>query len=76
MTWIYYAALAISAYFAVKKSAPPETGQELFTDIDLPTTEAGKEIPVLFGTRDFDAMLITWYGDVELIPIRKKGGKK
>jgi hypothetical protein len=38
--------------------------------------EEGNVIPVLFGTRNIEGMNVVWYGDVRVIPIKKKGGKK
>lgn len=45
-------------------------------DLQVPTAEEGREIPVLFGTRDINAPNVVWYGDVNAVPIKKKGGKK
>lgn len=45
-------------------------------DIKAPTAEEGREIPVLFGTRDLRAPNVVWYGDLKTVAIKKKGGKK
>lgn len=45
-------------------------------DLQVPTAEEGREIPVLFGTRDINAPNVVWYGDINAVPIKKKGGKK
>lgn len=45
-------------------------------DFDVPTAEDGREIPVLFGTRDIEAPNCVWYGDLKAKAIKKKGGKK
>jgi len=45
-------------------------------DFDVPVAEVGKEIPVLFGTREIQTPNVVWYGDLRAIAIRKKGGKK
>lgn len=45
-------------------------------DITAPVAEEGLEIPVLFGTRDFNGPNIVWYGDLSTQAIKSKGGKK
>lgn len=45
-------------------------------DITAPIAEEGVEIPVLFGTRDFNGPNVIWYGDLSVQPIKSKGGKK
>jgi len=47
-----------------------------FGDITAPTAEEGLEIPVLFGTRDFNGPNVVWYGDLKTVAIKSKGGKK
>lgn len=75
--WWYVAAFVVGlvvAYAAApkpKSSPPAELG-----DIDAPTAEEGREIPVLFGTRDINGPNVVWFGDFRTEPIRKKGGKK
>lgn len=45
-------------------------------DVQAPTAEVGREIPVLFGTRKLDGPNVVWFGHLRAVPIRKKGGKK
>ncbi len=45
-------------------------------DFKIPTAEEGREIPVLFGTRDIDGPNVVWYGDLRTVALQKKGGKK
>lgn len=54
------------------RSAPPPG----LSDINLPTSDEGREIPVLFGTRQLKGPMIVWYGDFRSLAIRQKGGKK
>lgn len=75
--WYYYAAvlvasLVISRVLAPKPSAPPPG------DISggIPTAEAGKAIPVLFGTRIIAQPNVVWWGDILAEPIYSDGGKK
>lgn len=78
MAWIYaavfVAALVIGYKMAVPKaqSAPPAG----LGDFSLPTAEDGREIPVLFGTKDITGPNVVWYGDFYAVAVRKKGGKK
>ena len=75
--WYYYAAVLVAGLFisralAPKPAAPPPgdiTGS-------VPTAEAGKAIPVLFGTRILSQPNVVWWGDVLAEPIYAKGGKK
>lgn len=45
-------------------------------DFTVPTAEDGREIPVLFGTRDVKGPNVVWYGDLRVVAVKKKGGKK
>lgn len=75
--WWYIAVFVVAlvvAYATMPKpqSQPPEG----LGDIKAPTAEEGREIPVLFGTRDLEGPNVVWYGDFRAVAIRKKGGKK
>jgi hypothetical protein len=67
------AALALSAALAPKPPAPKPA--EL-SDVDAPTAEEGRPIPVVFGAVLIRGANVVWYGDLEAEPIKKKGGKK
>lgn len=77
MIWWYVAVFFVAlvvAYSAVPKpqsQPPPGLG-----DVKLPTAEEGREIPVLFGTREMTAPNVIWWGDFSAEPVKKKGGKK
>lgn len=77
MVWNLLLQLAITlvvAYFLAPKpesQPPPAIGE-----IKTPTAEEGREIPVLFGTREIKSANVVWYGDIRIVAIRKKGGKK
>lgn len=64
----------VAAYSMMPKpqSAPPAG----IGEIQAPTAEEGREIPVLFGTREIKGPNIVWYGDLKAVAVRKKGGKK
>jgi len=39
-------------------------------DFDVPTAEVGREIPVLFGTRDLGGPNVVWYGDLKVKKVK------
>lgn len=47
-----------------------------FQNVETPIADEGKEIPVLFGTKDLKGPNVVWYGDVKAVPNMKSGGKK
>lgn len=75
--WWYLAVfvVALVAAYALgpKPQSQPPAG---LGDIQAPTAEEGREIPVLFGTRDLRGPNVVWYGHLRTVAIRKKGGKK
>lgn len=77
MAWVYVAvfvaSLVISYAMTPKPQNQPPAG---LGDIKAPTAEEGREIPVLFGTRDITGPNVVWYGDLKAVAIRSKGGKK
>jgi hypothetical protein len=74
---IWYIALLIVALVVAYAMAPkpPEPEPPELNDIDAPTAEEGKDIPVLFGTCLIRSPNIVWYGKLRTTPIRKKAGK-
>ncbi|MDD0908966.1 hypothetical protein LOD75_03245 [Xylella fastidiosa subsp. multiplex] len=73
---------AHSAVFPTLISAAPLRIQGLnkpkpasLSDIDAPTAEERRPIPVVFGTVLLHGSNVLWYGDLEADPIKKKGGK-
>lgn len=77
MAWIaaiiFVVALVVAVAMMPKPQSQPPAG---LGDIQAPTAEEGREIPVLFGTRDIAGPNVVWYGDFKAVAIRKKGGKK
>lgn len=67
--------LSLAISFAMPIKVPGQKAPSL-NDIEVPTAEDGREIPVLFGTRDINNLNVVWWGDVRVVPIKKKGGKK
>ena len=55
------------------KKSEEEPAQQL----EMPTVEEGKNIPVLFGSRMIKNPQIVWWGDVHIVKVpAPKGGKK
>ena len=53
--------LALSIIFAPKPKAPtPEAAK----DLDRPTADASRPIPVLFGSKTVKSPNSLWYGDI------------
>lgn len=69
---LWVATLVIS--YALRPKIPQQKPAGL-GDIQAPTAEEGREIPVLFGTRDLNGPNVVWYGDLRTKAIRVKGGK-
>ncbi len=66
-------AVAVSYSMMPKPESRPPGG---VGDIQVPSAEVGREIPVLFGTRDLAGPNVVWYGDLRTVAIKKKAGKK
>lgn len=65
--------LVVSYMLRPKPQTTPPAG---LADVQAPTAEEGREIPVLFGTRDLPEGNVVWYGHLRTSAIRKSGGKK
>lgn len=71
--FLYIVTSLISAALAPKSPKPkPAT----LADVDAPTADEGRPIPVLFGSVLITGANVVWYGDLLATPIRKKSGKK
>lgn len=70
---VFVVSLVVAYATMPKPQNAPAPG---INELQVPTAEEGREIPVLFGTRDLTAPNVVWWGDLKLVPIKKKGGKK
>lgn len=68
---LWVASMVISYLLAPKPQAPTPGDVKPGT-----TAEAGRPIPVLFGTRIVAQPNVVWWGDVGTKPIKASGGKK
>ena len=70
---LFVGALGVGLWLAPKPQNAKPAG---LSEVTAPTAEEGIEIPVLFGTRDFNGPNVVWYGDLKTVAIKSKGGKK
>lgn len=70
---VFVVSLVLSYALTPKPQSQPPAG---LGEIKAPTAEEGREIPVLFGTRDLKGPNVVWYGHFRAVAIKKKGGKK
>lgn len=77
MIWPYIVVFILSVaagyLLAPKPQSAPPAG---LNEINAPTAEEGREIPVLFGTRLLRGPNVVWYGHFKAVAVKKKGGKK
>ena len=67
--------LNIVAYLIMPKPKVNQPGE--VKDLNDPTAEAGRPVPVLFGTITIKGLNILWYGEKRRIMVDKdSGGKK
>lgn len=71
--YLLVAALVISYALAPK---PPNAPPPALDDIEAPTAEEGRAIPVIFGDVWVDDPNVVWYGDLQTEPIYGGGGGK
>lgn len=63
------AAVAVSYLLRPKAKSPkPDAAR----DLDDPTAEAGRPIPVVFGTMTVKGLNLLWYGEKELRTVKQK----
>lgn len=77
MAWVYAIVFIVALVVSYSMMPKPETRPPAGLDeIQAPTAEVGREIPVLFGRRKLEGPNVVWYGHLRTVPIKKKGGKK
>jgi uncharacterized protein YdeI (BOF family) len=72
---VFLVVALIAAVVLAITASGPRAEQKQPESFQQPTAEEGNTIPVLFGTRLISKSNVVWFGDVEAVPIRKKGGK-
>lgn len=75
--WWFLVGLLVSFVVAYSMTPKPQTSPPAgLGDFQVPTADDGREIPVLFGTRDMNGPNVVWYGHLRAVAVKKKGGKK
>lgn len=71
MYWVLYIVLiAVIIYCAYAAAADaPDAIPDSLRDVQAPTAEQGRAIPVVFGTCLIKSSNIVWYGDLRVIPV-------
>ncbi len=70
---VYYIVVLALAYAMMPK--PTEPKPATMSDIDLPTAEPGRPLPVVFGTVLLQDANVVWYGDLDYEAVKTKSGK-
>lgn len=76
MLWNLFIFVVTSLISAALAPKPPQPKPAALSDVDAPTAEEGRPIPVVFGAVIVKGANVVWYGDLVAEPIKKKGGKK
>jgi len=75
-TWVLIGLFVVSTVISILTRPKPDITDAEEATMERPQVEEGGNIPVLFGTREWAPSLCLWEGDIEQVPIVKKGGKK
>ena len=73
---MFWYAVAFLAVFVIAAALIPSPQSRQAGRFEGPTSEEGRPIPVLFGTRLLDSPNIVWWGEVDAKAVKQKGGKK
>jgi len=78
MAWLQIglAVLNLALSYYLRPDPPSGPSPASIEEVDVPTAEEGKPVPVLFGRRQIKAPNVVWYGDMNTEPIKSSGGKK
>jgi hypothetical protein len=76
MFWVIaalFVGMLVVSYAITPKPMSSTAKPAGFGEFTAPTAEVGREIPVLFGTRDMNSPNVVWYGDFSTRALKKKG---
>lgn len=76
MSYAYIAVIVIAVVLAVSMAPKaPTTPPASLSDLDIPTAEEGRPIPVCFGVVTFTSPNVVWFGHLGYAAVKTKGGK-
>lgn len=58
-------AISIIAYLLMPKPKTPKPGPA--SDLEVPTADAGRPVPVVFGSVTVKGVNVLWYGDKQVV---------
>lgn len=62
--WVVQLVVAVVLQVAAYLLAPkPKSTRAEASDLESPTAEAGRPVPVVFGTKRVKGLNVLWYGD-------------
>lgn len=73
--WLLVGLLVVGISLLLIRSQP-KTDPATAGEVDIPKVEEGEELGRVYGTYWIKDPQVHWWGDVEAIPIKEKGGKK
>lgn len=73
--WAYLIVMLIGTAYSMSQQKTQRPVALTLDDVKAPVAQIGKEIPVLFGTRDIEDPNVVWYGDLRTSPVKTKSGK-
>jgi len=75
MVWNYVIIWAITSLISYALSPKPQSQKpEGFEDVEVPSVDEGKDIPVVFGRMKISPF-VGWYGDFSTKAIKAEGKK-
>lgn len=73
MAWAAIIIAVVAAVYAYSRIPKPQIAPPpSLDDLEAPTAEEGRSIPVLFGRRRIKSPNVVWYGDLNTTPVRQK----
>lgn len=69
---VIYAIVMLALSYALRPK-PPQPKPPALQDLDVPTAEQGRPIPVVFGTVRVKGPNVLWYGDLSTGKVKGKG---
>jgi len=67
--YLVYAAISIAISYALRPK-PNEAKPASLEEIEVPTAESDRSVPVIFGTVTIEGPNVVWWGDLDTDPVR------